>query len=297
MGSDRKESALIKMIPSHRSPSAPSKATEPQMLTSIELETWEQLEEEIKKKITMPAPVFGGLHKSNWLFRGQGNAKWNLASTIQREVPKITELAEYFHIIGVAKAQIETFTAKSWENINFKDVQELFSEYDPMGLRRFPAYEYLVYLRHHGFPSPLLDWSRSPYVAVYFACKEPKGEKVSLFAYQEYTGAGKVASSNQPRIHSLGPYIRSHPRHFLQQCEYTIALKFIPSVWQLAEYSEILDHSRYDQDQFVKYSIPSSEAERVVNILDKFNINVFSLFQSEESLLKTMAFRHFLPWR
>jgi hypothetical protein len=37
------------------------------------------------------------------------------------------------------------------------------------GLSNLLGYKYFVCLRHYGFPSPLLDWSRSPYFAALFA--------------------------------------------------------------------------------------------------------------------------------
>src|SRR5579871_975887 len=40
---------------------------------------------------------------------------------------------------------------------------------------QFPGYDYMAYLRHHGFPSPLLDWTRSPYVAAFFAFRDLGG--------------------------------------------------------------------------------------------------------------------------
>ena len=89
----------------------------------------------------------------------------------------------------------------------------------------FLAYEYMVYLRHYGFPSPLLDWSMSPYVAAYFSFRElNKAENVSIFAFIEDYGfdVSHPANSNVIR---LGPYIRSPKRHFLQQSDYTICTK------------------------------------------------------------------------
>jgi hypothetical protein len=31
------------------------------------------------------------------------------------------------------------------------------------------SYDFMTRLRHHGFPSPLLDWPQSPYTAAFFA--------------------------------------------------------------------------------------------------------------------------------
>ena len=44
----------------------------------------------------------------------------------------------------------------------------------------------MAYLRHHGFPSPLLDWSRSAYVAAYFAFNkavEASNGRVSIYVF------------------------------------------------------------------------------------------------------------------
>ena len=253
--------------------------------------TWSALEAHIQQ-FSKRNSVVSGLgfgHYSHLLFRGQGDAGWKLETTLERIKPKFSELSEYYRRITVAKTQIESFTGKNWGDIDYLAAVKALSDYDSLRAAQLPAYEYLVYLRHHGFPSPLLDWSRSLYVAAYFAFCKPEGKKVSLFVYQEHAGAGKHHSSNLPRILALGPNIKTHPRHYLQQGEYTLCTKYERETWQLASHSSVFESGNKDQDRLWKFTVPASEADAVMNRLGEYNITSYSLFQSEESLLQTLA--------
>ena len=45
------------------------------------------------------------------------------------------------------------------------------------------------------------------------------------------------------------------------------------------------------QDVLWKFNIPWSERMRVLRLLDAYNLNAFSLFESEECLMETLAIR------
>jgi FRG domain len=263
------------------------------MLTQQHFHSWSALEAHVQQLAAERANAAEGSigHFSHLLYRGHASHSWLPETTLERLSPTITSLAEYYRIVAIAKTQVETFTSRTWADIDVSSVAKHLSEYDALRFAPPPSYDFLVYLRHHGFPSPLLDWSRSLYVAAFFAYQQPTDDHIAIFAYQEYGGAGKSSSSLFPQIHALGPNVRTHPRHFLQQGEYTMCVRFQTDGWHLANHSSVFDRDEQSQDLLWKFTAPASDAPAVIRRLNEYNINAFSLFQTEESLLATLAKR------
>jgi hypothetical protein len=116
------------------------------------IEKYEMLVDWREKKIRQSDVPF----VSYFLFRGQANAKWCLRTTLERYTQRTDwKLSEYFRLTHGTKAQIETYTGKSWNEVPKPD------EYDARIKKTcVPAnpatdllqcYDYMVYLRHHGF--------------------------------------------------------------------------------------------------------------------------------------------------
>jgi hypothetical protein len=174
----------------------------------------------------------------------------------------------------------------------------------------------MTYLRHNGFPSPLTDWTRSPYIAAFFAFRDIYSEAnhkkkdlfsaecpvlrditkyVSIFVYREFCGHGKGWVGSEPHIQSIGPTIATDPKHYLQQSEYLFCVK--KSLWGkknndnwiFANFEDVKEKN--EQDILIKYDLPISEREKVLRKLDVMNITAYSLFNSESSLMETLALR------
>jgi hypothetical protein len=259
-----------------------------------DLSTWQDFEAQLHELRGNRSLRKAGVatHVSDLLFRGHRDHAWKLETTLERQAKGNLSLRQYYRLISAARPQIQTVLGSTWNVPEYPDYQKWLEASDTFMPGDFPGYDYMVYLRHHGFPSPLLDWTRSPYVAAYFAFAGATAtdQQVSVYVYLEYAGGGKARSTGKAHIHGMGPYVSTHRRHFLQQSEYTICLRR-DEEWRYASHEEAFARNDDAQDLLWKLNLPSSERLNVLKHLDAHNINAFSLFGTEDALMHTVALR------
>lgn len=286
-------------------------------MIQAELNSWE----EFQGKLEFPSDVekveeaLSTGRPSEVYFRGQTSAEWELNTTLHRvetEIGYDFSFSLYLQKAISTCGAVDSYTGSDWDldNGDISDLQNGDILGNLLGGRASKSsyktskkvLEYLIFLRHCGFPSPLLDWSESPYVAAFFAFAGTTGNKrVAIYRYQEMQrGIKHVEDDNQPKIHTIPYDFATHKRHYLQQTRYTLCVKNYGETQGFGKYEEAIsaseqlncyDSGHHQQDSLIKYTIPSSERNKVLRQLDRMNITHVSLFDTEDALIRTLALR------
>lgn len=147
---------------------------------------WEEFISEVKKERIIPLEGGGFRGSSNVLFRGHSDPAWKLSSTLERDLvihearQESSDKVRHLRMInGVNwyEEQCELIYKRFSENATgLPDLHMCHSDVDRW-----------VIGRHYGLLSPYLDWTRSPFVAAFFAYER---------SYKAYEGLRTSYPSN-----------------------------------------------------------------------------------------------------
>ena len=127
------------------------------------------IKEEVFEEPAALLAAFGAerFRHSRWVFRGQPNAAWALEPTLER-------LARSLGMVDI-QYMIEKPTIREFRRRAHHYVRDLPDE------GNLP--EWLALMRHYGAPTRLLDFTKSPYIAAFFATAEAqRGEASAIWA-------------------------------------------------------------------------------------------------------------------
>jgi hypothetical protein len=228
--------------------------------------TWDKYKEITGKEIQ---------DRKNRIYRGQSNSEWSLTTSIHRtkQIAQFSDFLFYFNVlIPEVQEQVE-----SWDGSR-RDLT------DPNDMA-----EFMAFLQHNGFPTPLLDWTFSPYIAAYFAFEginqfEPQSDEIAIYGFEQalwsntYKPNYNFDDSTQ-HVSLLRPNFKGNHKQMLQQGVFWFTNTLDPEQHIRANENEGLHF-------LTKYTISVKERPVVMRDLELMGITAMQLAPSVEAVCK-----------
>jgi hypothetical protein len=197
-------------------------------------------------------------HYNGYIFRGQADASWPLESSLTRAIQR--SYPNGSDIRTIVRSHLESFR----ENIRGRCALDLL---------RAPDETLWALGQHFGLYTPLLDWSASPYVALFFSLfGECKSGRRALWALLESDVNGWRKLKMAKKLEVVRPLSHDNPRLVSQR-----ALFLDIPVGRSVD-SIVKDAPDSDCVTMYKIDFPDSIRNDILAALNNMNINHASLF-------------------
>jgi len=208
------------------------------------------------------------LEYTAYIYRGHGEADWLLEPTIDRiiKTPTSPRRAKHLH-----KFKLETRGRRG------RNPAKLEHENDWWALGQ-----------HHGLHTPLLDWTESPFVSLYFAAADAlsrKSRRMAVFALSqgsvEYRNTQirlddsvKEINDRKPTVRLVRPISDENSRLVIQRGLFIRG----PNNVDLEDWVRIYPGRQENSICLLKIFIPTKDIRNCLKYLNRMNINHSTLF-------------------
>lgn len=153
----------------------------------------------------------------------------------------------------------------------------------------------LTLLQHHGYPTPILDWTLSPYVAAYFAffyAKNSDIDMVRILAFDRKGYSHDFPQYNNITDMNLHVSFLDTPALHNPRCIPQQSVSCISTIDDIEKYIEIQE-STYNKRYLSAFSLPIEDAPQTLSDLNMMGINHATLFPGLDGICSYMKYAHF----
>jgi hypothetical protein len=154
----------------------------------------------------------------------------------------------------------------------------------------------LALAQHHGYPTPLLDWTKSPYVALFFAFKDVKKDDkdgfVRIFRFDSHNWRSK----NRPLFNLFDPHpsltIEELPVIDNERAKAQQSVHMISNVDDIETLVTIFEY-QFKEKYLTKIDLPVSLRSEMMRELEKMGITARTLFPGIEGACQYLKEKNF----
>lgn len=237
--------------------------------------------------------------QEGWAFRGEPSANWPLASSLSRRLQAYSPLEDLWPLREERALRV------------FRRKAHIYAE-DSGALA--DTLRCLALMQHHGAPTRLLDFTKSPYVAAFFALEEALGDAAvyalntpALWTATPRFDATLTRDRIDPRmpgnyeryfLHNRLPILWfGEPTEMDRRLVAQSGLFVMPGVLDRSIDSILEGYPAVDgQPLIVKYVMPIAMRTHAMNSLYRMNVTYASLFPDIDGLARATAYELEAIW-